>query len=154
MPERRRRIIFYLLPALGIILLFAVFYGGDFGSSAIKSVCFSDVCFDVVIAGGAVERERGLSGVEKLEINDGMLFIFKSEGKHSFWMKDMGFPLDIIWLDSGMRVAYIARNMAPCAGEICPAIAPDKDARYVLEINAGLADEYGIAEGDYAEFTM
>ena len=121
--------------------------------SEIKSVCFNERCFNVMIADDSAERTKGLGGFEKLGVDEGMLFVFDEEGKHVFWMKDMNFALDLIWIDSDMKVVYIKKNVQVCDVESCPVINANKESKYVFEINAGLTEEYGIKIGDYAGFT-
>ncbi len=90
-------------------------------------------------------RTMGLSGREDLGRNDGMLFKFDdSSANRCFWMKDMNFPLDIIWLDQDKKVVHIENNVAP---ETYPqSYCPDEPAKYVLEVNAGRATELGITD--------
>ena len=67
-------------------------------------------------------------------------------------MKDTYIPLDIIWLDSRKRVVFIIPNVLPCETDQCPVYTPDRDAKYVLEVNAGVTAELGIGVGDEAAF--
>ena len=60
------------------------------------------------------QKEKGLSVKDELKENEAMLFIFEESAKHSFWMKDMKFPIDIIWLDSDGEVVHIEQNLQPC----------------------------------------
>lgn len=80
-------------------------------------------------------------------------------------MKNCKIPLDIIWLDENYKVVAISPNNQPCKeGEECPSIGPAfasplslrataGEAKYVLEINAGLAGQIGLAEGSYLTLT-
>jgi uncharacterized membrane protein (UPF0127 family) len=82
------------------------------------------------------EREKGLSGRKIMAQNRGILFIFDTERSDlCFWMKDMHFPIDIIWTDSAKRVVHIVSNLLPSTypNTFCP----PKPARYVIELNAG-----------------
>lgn len=90
-------------------------------------------------------RNAGLSGRNSLGRNSAMLFVFPQDAKHGIWMKDMNFPIDIVWLDSSKLVVYIADNVQP---DSYPTIfAPDNDARYVIELPAGRAAELEIKPG-------
>ena len=81
------------------------------------------------------ERAQGLSGRSGLADNEGMLFIFDYDARHGFWMKDMLFALDIIWLDADMNVVHAETDVSP---DTYPrSFVPTVPARYVLEINAG-----------------
>ena len=115
-------------------------------------VCFNDRCFLVELALTPEEKSRGLMYRENLPKDRGMLFIYEKEGIHSFWMKNVLIPLDIIWLDKDKKVVYIAENFQPCSGDPCPIIKPDNPAKYVFEINGGLVYEIGLFAGDQLEF--
>ncbi len=100
------------------------------------------------------EQEQGLSGRQSLNENEGMLFVFDTPGKYAFWMKDMNFPLDIIWIGENMQVVYIKKNALP---ELYPeTYGPglnDGDAKYVLEVTAGFSDKNNLKVGDNVTFT-
>jgi len=81
------------------------------------------------------ERRQGLSGRPGLPLNTGMLFIFDTPGKHSFWMKDMLFNIDIIWFDADKNVVHVESNVSP---DTFPrSFGPSTDTLYVLELPAG-----------------
>ncbi len=104
----------------------------------------------VVLALDPSARAQGLSGTKELAPDHGMLFIFPYAGKYPFWMKDMNYPIDIVWMDSHGRVITVAPNLSP---ESYPQqFAPIAPARYVLEISAGTAMADGITEGTVLEF--
>lgn len=112
-----------------------------------NKVCLKDNCYMVEIVRAQEEKEKGLMYRENLGKNHGMLFINDEEGIYPFWMKNMRFPLDIIWLDYNFKVVFIAKNAQPCAGK-CNDIIPDKPARYILELNAGEVERIGLQVGD------
>ena len=94
------------------------------------------------------ERAKGLSGRTSLKPDAGMFFIFDTVGKHGIWMKEMKFPIDIVWIDQNMEVVYIENDVSP---DTYPkTFAPTSPARYVLELNAGFVKKYGIKVGDQA----
>ncbi len=104
----------------------------------------------VMVANTPESRMRGLSGHAGLEANEGMLFIFPEDGQYAFWMKDMHFPIDIIWVSHDGYVVDIASWVSP---DTYPtAFSPKASARYVLELPAGFAGEYGLVPGDLVEF--
>ena len=115
-----------------------------------SQVSINSKTFDVEISDSTVERAQGLMFRKMLDDNSGMLFIFPNSDKHSFWMKNTFIPLDIIWIDENLEIVYIHENVQPCK-EVCNSITPDKDAKYVLEINAGLLEKYGIEIGEKVE---
>ncbi len=101
----------------------------------------------VEVADTAISRMRGLSGRENLPENTGMLFVFDKPGKYTFWMKDMKFAIDIIWIENGRVVDIWENAQPPSRGEI-PSFTPEYPATYVLEVNAGFAKETDINVGD------
>lgn len=117
-------------------------------SKKFAKVFFGKKCFNVEVASSNLERKSGLMGREKLGIDDGMLFVFEISGKYNFWMKSTRISLDIIWISSDSKVVFIKNNAQPSSGEICERIAPNITAKYVLEINSGLADKFDIKKGD------
>ncbi|MCA9348933.1 DUF192 domain-containing protein [Candidatus Saccharibacteria bacterium] len=102
----------------------------------------------------SVERSRGLSGRPTLDEESGMLFVFESENYYSFWMKDMNFPLDIIWMDSDFRIVDIVYNAPPAGSMPEVTYTSDKPAKYVLEINAGQAQARGYYLGNRLNIDM
>jgi len=116
-------------------------------------VCLNSRCFTVELATTQSERQFGLMNRKSLDLDKGMLFIFKNEDDHHFWMKNTLIPLDIIWINSSQNIVYIHKNAQPCSSYHCPSINPGKNARYVLEINGGLSDKYNISIGDKANIS-
>jgi len=83
--------------------------------------------------------------MEKLVEVDGMLFVFEEEKRHPFWMKDMHFPIDIIWISGERKVLEITYGVSP---ETYPDIfQPQQPVKYVIEVEAGRAEEINIEEG-------
>ena len=117
-------------------------------------VCFKNYCFDIEIAETSAERSRGLMYKEHLDENKGMLFVFDRESIHVFWMKNTLIPLDIIWINKNKEIVFVKKNAQLCKTENCPTIQPDKEAKYVLEINAGMADKIGLSVGDRLAFEI
>lgn len=137
---------------LGIVLLF---------SSCLKQfshpknqVCFQGRCVEVEIACTEAQRKRGLQLRKFLPQNFGMLFIFPHEGVHGFWMKDTLIPLDIMWLDKSKKVISIAKNVLPCHNNPCAIYTSEGNALYVLEVNAGFSEIWGIEEGVQVDFRL
>ena len=92
------------------------------------------------------ELRRGLSGRDDLPRDSGMLFILPERGIHPFWMKDMRFALDIIWLDDG-EIVEVATLPAPTSTAYIPRHEPFYQANRVLEVKAGMAQELGLKPG-------
>jgi hypothetical protein len=131
---------------------------GEYSSRGeFKSVQIAGQNVKVDLALTEAEQAQGLSGRQSLAPNTGMLFVFAEPGKYLFWMKDMNFPIDMIWLapqgggaDSKAKVIYIKKNASP---KLYPeTYGPSVDAKYVLEVPAGFSDENNLQVGDGAEF--
>ncbi len=107
---------------------------------------------DIEIADNANKRARGLMDRSKMDDKQGMLFIFEDSEirKHTFYMKNTRIPLDIMYFDKDSTLINIARNAQPGAdsemsgGTVAAATG---DSKFVVEINGGLADSWGIKEG-------
>lgn len=91
--------------------------------------------------------QKGLGGRKSMCKSCGMIFEFSKAGKYSFWMKDMQFSLDIIWLKGG-RIVHIEKNIQP---DFVGTLISRKDADTVLEINAGIVDNLRLEIGDEIE---
>lgn len=135
-----------------LILLITVFLGNRDIDKKQSEVCFNDNCFYVELSETPEQKSQGLMFREKLDLNKGMLFIFKKEGIYPFWMKNTLISLDIIWIDKNKEVVFISQDVEPCSINECKSIIPDKKALYVLEINKGLSDEIGLTIGSKLNF--
>lgn len=98
------------------------------------------------------ERTLGLSGRNELSEDRGLLFVFPTSGNHGIWMKDMNFPIDIIWLDEDKKVVHIEREVRP---ETFPYVFyPKAPAKYVLEVANTSSFDLGIDIGAQAFFNL
>ena len=93
-------------------------------------------------------RGQGLSGVERLEKDEGMLFVFPVEGRHSFWMKDMKFDLDFVWIKDDKVVEITEGVSAPKQGERPVSVRPEGQVNKVLEVNSGWVGRHAIEVED------
>lgn len=109
--------------------------------------------FNLRIAKDESSRVKGLSGVESLNPNEGLLIVFESDDEWGIWMKDMKIPIDILWLDKDKKVIYMVKNAGP---ELSTdkTFKPNDDARYVIELLAGSVEENSIKIGEIAVFTL
>ena len=106
--------------------------------------------YNVQVAETQYFLEKGLSGHKPLQTNEGMFFIFQKPGNYGFWMKDMSFPLDIVWIGGDFRVTHIEKAVAP---ETYPKVFyPGVDSVYVLEFASGQSDAINLKIGDYVNF--
>jgi|CXWK01.1.fsa_nt_gi uncharacterized membrane protein (UPF0127 family) len=95
-------------------------------------------------------RTLGLSGRGSLAPDHGMLFVFEKPDLHGFWMKEMNFSIDIIWIDASKKIVHIEERVSP---ESYPKIyIPDAQALFVLEVPAGFVTENKIRVGDEVKF--
>lgn len=102
------------------------------------------------IADDDAKRIKGLSGRESMAEDRGMLFVSDTVEKQCFWMRDMQFSLDMIWVDESKRITQIEENITP---ETYPQqyCSPDKD-KYVIELNAGQSKALGLKTGQTLVF--
>lgn len=112
---------------------------------------------DAKVANTLPLRKKGLSKVNSLPLDQGMLFLFDHSDKYAIWMKDMRFAIDIIWLDEHKRIVQIAKDVPPEPGKKDGQLTIYKsglDSRYVLEINAGLSSLHDVQIGDLVSFVL
>ncbi|MDP2838181.1 MAG: DUF192 domain-containing protein [Candidatus Moranbacteria bacterium] len=130
---------------LGTVLLLGVISWWLNGSSferLPRQVAFHSQSYALEVADSNQERAKGLGGRASLCEDCAMLFLFETPGERAFWMKEMRFPLDIIWLFDG-RVVHIERRIVSDAETVYrPAVL----ANQVLEVNAGEADLLGVGD--------
>ena len=108
---------------------------------------------NVKIADDNEEIMKGLMFREKLEENSGMLFIFDDEQYQTFWMKNTLIPLDIIFISEDFMVINI-EGAESCKTEPCEFYYSKRNSRYVLEVNKGISEKYGIKPGDFVKFYL
>ena len=109
------------------------------------TISINGINVTMAIASTDEQRIRGLSGIEKMNENEGMLFLFDKPSKQGFWMNKMNFPIDIIWLDSNNKVVHIEKQLEPCKLFLaCPVYNPEVDSLYVIELRSGFADDHSI----------
>lgn len=106
---------------------------------------------DVEVAIYPNERAQGLMYRTKMDEDKGMLFLFEREEPQSFWMKNTIIPLDILFISSKGVINTIHRNTVPYSEKPLP--SKDK-SQFVVEVNAGYCQKYGIKEGDLIEYKL
>ncbi|TMU57407.1 DUF192 domain-containing protein [Flagellimonas algicola] len=105
---------------------------------------------DIEIAETDYETQTGLMYRESMEQKQGMLFIFPDVTHHSFYMKNTQIPLDIIFIDENLKIDSFQKNAQPLDESGLPSEGPVK---FVLEINAGLSDQWGLEVGDTVAYS-
>jgi hypothetical protein len=100
------------------------------------------VSINIEIADTPEKRTQGLSGRSWLAKNQGMFFVYDKPDFYSFWMKDMKFPIDIIWINENKKIIDISKNISP--DSFPQTFKSQKQAQYVLEVNAGFSAQNNI----------
>lgn len=124
--------------------------GDDTQIAPVQYVELSGAKVKVELATTPEAKALGLGGRSGLAENTGMLFVFYQSDKYAFWMKDMLFPIDIIWIRDDGEVVYVKKNLGPAS---YPAtFRPEENAKYVLEVPAGFSLKNNLKLGDKVKF--
>jgi uncharacterized protein len=132
-------------------------YWKDTGSQLISNknstVTINNNIFKVAVVISEKDMEIGLSETKSIAPNQGMIFLFKTPGYYSFWMKNMKFPIDIIYINGDAIVTIINNAQSPKNNaENLTIYSPAQPADKVLEIQAGLSDKYHFKNGDKVKY--
>ncbi|EKE20046.1 MAG: hypothetical protein ACD_8C00059G0008 [uncultured bacterium] len=140
----------YILSVAVILLsLFSVlFFRQEKNKDGAVNFSIGGEIFKVEVVSERHDLEKGLGGRDGLCLSCGMLFKFSNPGKHAFWMKDMKFPIDIIWIFEN-KIVHLEKNVSP---SLIGTLVSLQDADSVLEINAGMSDKLKLEIGDEASF--
>ena len=109
--------------------------------------------FSLYLAQTSREQSVGLAKYKKIDMNQGMLFLFPKPDYYSFWMKNMQFPIDIIFI-SNNKVVDVFYNVPLSPNENLSTYTTKTKADKVLEINAGLVKKYGIKVGTEVRLSL
>jgi hypothetical protein len=147
-------------PVIALLLLacaLALAACDDGGSAQERvDVRIGDLTIHAEVANTPAERVPGLGGRDSLPHDAGMLFVHVDERQRTFWMRGMRFALDFVWISADRRVVELIENVPPPApgtpDSELETLRPDAPAQYVLEVNAGVVAEAGIAIGDAVAF--
>ena len=116
------------------------------------TVLAGTLTLEALVADTFQSRAIGLSGRSSLKDNEGMLFVFDTSEYHGFWMKDMNFSIDILWIGDDYRINTILSGVKP---ESFPEVyLPKAASRHVLELPAGTSARYGLKIGDQVYFSL
>lgn len=126
-------------------------YETDCGSYSTGTVEVDSKKIFVDVSDDECKQTLGLSGRTSMNDDQGMIFVFNDLGNYAFWMKDMDFPLDIIWIDDNFNIVGIEKDLA--ASTYPESFGEEYFAKYVLEINAGYSDKNNLKVGDKIIFT-
>jgi len=131
---------------ISILLIFATnLFLNKKNTSSHKKIIIGNRVIRAENAESAMEKQKGLSGRNFMRKNNGMLFTFSQSDYYPFWMKDMKFPIDIIWIDENLQIINIEKNITP--DTFPKKFIPQLPAKYVLEVNGGWSDKNEIKEG-------
>lgn len=139
-----------------LVLIFLTLHcSGQSGKDRFVKVYFPDgFSATAELAVTDEERAQGLMFREKINEDQAMLFVFEEEDVHSFWMKNMHFAIDILWLDSQRRIVHIENSVPPCTKDPCPSYMPSAPAAFVLEVQAGFVQKHGLRQYDRLDFVL
>ncbi|HCS47283.1 MAG: hypothetical protein A2V45_03575 [Candidatus Aminicenantes bacterium RBG_19FT_COMBO_58_17] len=139
-----------------LVLVFLTLYcSGQAGKNKFIKVYFPDsFSATAELAVSDEERAQGLMFREKINEDQAMLFLFEKEDIHSFWMKNMRFAIDILWLDGRKRIVHIENQVPPCPKDPCSSYIPAAAASFVLELQAGFVEKHGLRLYDRIEFVL
>lgn len=141
---------------LGIILLIgAIIFFFTLRSGAEKATLGGQEV-NLKVADSPEERELGLSNTDSLGENEGMIFLFDEKGYHSFWMKGMTFPIDIIFLNDDMIVTIHKNVPAPESEDVTPtaSYSPTQPSNRVIEVPAGFTEKHNVNVGETVELSL
>lgn len=141
-----------LLGAAVLILTIVIVITLLLNSRKSTKVFVNGQTISVMVAKTDKEKQVGLSGRNKIGENQGMLFIFDTPNYYSFWMKEMKFPIDIIYIN-GNKIITVVENAKPplSANDNLAIYQPSEKSDKVLELNAGSADKLKIKTGAVVE---
>jgi uncharacterized membrane protein (UPF0127 family) len=138
-----------------LLVLLTLYCSGQAGKDRFIKVYFPDgFSATAELAVSDEERAQGLMFREKINEDQAMLFLFEEEDIHSFWMKNMRFAIDILWLDGQKRIVHLESRVPACPKDPCPSYVPAAAAAFVLELQAGFVEKHGLRLYDRVEFVL
>jgi len=139
-------LIVFLLLILFLIIYLIIFFNKN--GNNIKSVKINNIEINVETASSYYLQLKGLSGKKSLEDNQGMIFIYPDYQIRNFWMKDMNFPIDVLWIKDD-TITGLQKNIQifDKNGKVSKFISPNP-TNYVLELSAGFINKNNIKVGD------
>ena len=134
-----------LIIIIAALIIFAI--KSEFNKKT--NVLINNIYFNGEIAKTDAQKATGLAKYNKIDDNFTMVFPFILPDYYTFWMKDMKFPIDIIYVRKNKIVDIFQSVQAPKnADAALPIIRPSEKSDTVLEINAGLSNKYKFKKGD------
>ena len=130
-----------------LLILFVLIIGYFLISNAKAEIMINDSVFNVDLALFFDKKTKGLSGIDSIEENNGMLFVYFNNDIRYFWMKDMDFPIDILWI-KGNKIINISENVPVYTDEQITRMNSVYPVDRVLELKAGTVSKYNIKIND------
>lgn len=144
----------FFLFALSVIII--IFFGSWILVSTIKKTPTAEIdnhTFNLYVAKSDKDKQIGLSKYKNIDNTKGMVFSFSKPNYYPFWMKEMKFPIDIIYIKDGKIVTIYKNVPTPTNDSSLPIYNSKAPADRVLEVNAGLSQKYNFKEGDRVAFS-
>lgn len=146
--KRGQEIILLILGIIGVIIIattiWLVFFTKEPQNTT--KLVINNTVIEIEILDTPEERSKGLSGREILLSNKGFWFVFEELGFYYFWMKDMNFPIDIIWIDENYKIIDITENLLP--NTYPKSFTSKEKALFILEVSTGFVKKHNIKIGE------
>jgi hypothetical protein len=147
---KKIKIVFVIILVLSFFGFFIFKNFSKENNSAIR-LKINNTIINLELAESEQEHYLGLSHRQYLEEGSGMLFLFNNKEKKSFVMRDMNFPLDIIFIDDNL-VTDVYKNISFEKDKQNILYGSSQKINKALEVNAGFCDKYNIKVGDVLNF--
>ena len=135
-----------------VIILFVVLSAHQSYPATVSFVDAGSVMIDVEIADTEVERAMGLMFRSSIPDDKGMWFIFEKIAPQTFWMKNVSFPIDILFIDKDYVIRKIWNSVPPCMSDPCEFYQSGVEIKYTLETAAGFCEANGVEENQRVIF--
>jgi len=145
----------FLIVGVLIFVTALAFLNYNYPDKKTPQITINNHIFNLEVAKTTKEQEIGLAKYDSIPQNFGMLFPFEKPRFYSFWMKNMKFPIDIIFIRND-KIVTIFKNVSPAKlnNEQLPIYRTQKLSDTVLEINAGLSEKYNFKIGDFVKTNL
>jgi uncharacterized membrane protein (UPF0127 family) len=160
--DRRGKLVVAATAVVAAVLVVASMGGlgllptGEYERTSVTAVDDADgatlATVDVRVADTFQKRYTGLSDTDSLGPNEGMLFVHDEAGEHAYVMRDMAFPLDIVFVAADGTITTIHHAPLPSEGTGDSELTRYRgEGKYVLEVAYGYTNRTGIETGDRVE---
>ena len=144
--KNKEKLIYFIVIILASVFLFGIY------DNINRKVAIEPIDLKADLARTPRERAKGLSGREGLAENEALILEFDEEDYHSIWMKDMNFSIDVIWINSQKEIVTIKSDVSP--DSYPEYFSPAEPTKYVLEVEAGFAEDNNLHKGDKLHFEL